>query len=230
MPTEAPLVSVVIRSMDREILPRALYSISTQDVDSAEVLVVNAAGRHRGLVPMCGRFPMRIVGAGRPLKRGEAANVGMDAASGELVYFLDDDDEALPGAISALVAALDATPASRLAHGRSQVVDSAGRVMHYFGSPFQRELRFTCGFFGLGSFVMGRELAGKARFDTQLDLLEDLDFFAQLAELTPFTYIDQPVQRYWSDAGTSGAGIGANDDPARIGRALEYIHRKWKTG
>ena len=224
----SPLVSVVIRSMDREYLPRALYSIAQQDVESAEVLVVNAAGRHRGLVPMCGRFPMRLVGAGRPLRRGEAGNAGMDAASGELIYFLDDDDEALPGGISALVAALGANPPSRLAHARSQVVDREGRVMHYFGSPFRREERFTTGFFGLGTLIMGRELAGKARFDTGLDLLEDLDFFAQLADLTTFTYIDTPVQRYWSDAGTSGAGIGANDDPARVTRALEYIHRKWK--
>jgi hypothetical protein len=125
------------------------------------------------------------------------------------------------------VAALRANPPSRLAHGRSEVVDNTGRVMHYFGSPFRPEMRFTSGFFGLGTMLMGRELARTARFDPQLDLLEDLDFIAQLHELTSFTYIDQPVQRYWSDAGNSGAGIGANDDPARVTRALEYIHRKW---
>jgi glycosyltransferase involved in cell wall biosynthesis len=224
----APLVSVVVRSMDRDHLRRALVSIAAQDVESAEVVVVNAAGRHRGLVPSCGRFPMRLVSTGSGLRRGEAANVGLDAAAGELVYFLDDDDEALPGAISALAGAMLANPPSRLAHGRCQVVDAQGQVMHYFGSPFRPEMRLSCGFFGLGAFVMGRELARKARFDPNLDILEDLDFFAQLSDLTPFTFIDRPVQRYWSDAGTSGAGVGANEDPLKIQRALAYIHRKWK--
>lgn len=231
MPAEAPLVSIVIRSMDRELLGRALNSAAAQDVESAEVLVVDARGSHRLLVSHCGRFPIKLVRAGRPLGRADAANVGLLVASGEFVYFLDDDDEVLPGGIAALIAALRAGRGAGLAHGRSEVVDESGKLLHYYGSPFQRDKRLACGFFAFGAFVMSRELVARgARLDPNLELLEDLEFFAQLSELTEFAYLDQPVHRYWSSAGTSGAGLGANEDPRKIGRALDYIQRKWRQG
>ncbi len=107
------------------------------------------------------------------------------------------------------------------------MVDANGQVLHYFGSPFRRDLRLSCGFFGPGGFLMARELVTKgARFDTNLSILEDLDFFAQLSDLTQFTYIDRAVQRYWSETGNSGAGIGPNEDRERLNQALAYIHRK----
>jgi len=228
MPAEAPLVSVVIRSMDREHLGRALASIAAQDVESAEVLVIDAKGGHRLLVSQCGRFPIKLVRAERGLQRADAANVGLLVASGDYIYFLDDDDEALPGAISSLIAKARATPGAGLAHGRAEVVDASGKVLHYYGSPFQRDKRLAYGFFGFGAFVMSRKLVARGvRLDPALEILEDLEFFAQLSELTEFAYLDRPVQRYWSDAGTSGAGIGANQDPARVARALAYIQRKW---
>jgi glycosyltransferase involved in cell wall biosynthesis len=229
MAAEPPLVSVVIRSMDRELLGRALRSIAAQDVESAEVIVVDAKGGHRRLVAKCGPFDIKLVHAGRPLRRAEAANVGLLTASGKYIYFLDDDDEALPGAIPALVQALRDHPGAGLAHGRSEVVDGSGRVLHYYGGPFRREMRLACGFFSVGAFVMSRALVSQgARVDPNLEILEDLEFFAQLSELTDFTYLDQPVHRYWSHAGTSGAGLGANEDPQKIGRALAYIKRKWE--
>lgn len=229
MPAEAPAVSIVIRSMDRELLGRALGSVAAQDVESAEVLVIDAKGGHRLLVPHCGRFPIKLVRAERPLRRADAANVGLLVASGEFIYFLDDDDEVLPGAISSLIAAIRANPGVGLAHGRSEVVDASGKVLHYYGSPFQRDKRLAVGFFAFGAFVMSRDLVARgARLDANLDLLEDLEFFAQLSELTSFAYVDRTVHRYWSHAGTSGAGLGANEDPVKIKRALDYIQGKWR--
>ena len=227
-----PALSVLIRSMNRDHLARALRSIAAQDHPDAEVLVVNASGAaHRALPERCGAYPLRLVDAGTRLRRPEAGNAALEAARGEALYFLDDDDETLPGGLSALTRALAASPGSMLAHGRAEIVDKEGRFVNLYGSPFRPEMRFSCGFFGVGAFAMSRELVALGvRFDTNLEILEDLEFFAQCSALTTFTYVDRVVHRYWSDAGTSGAGFGGNEDPARIRGALSYIHRKWQRG
>ena len=107
-----PLVSVVVRSMDRPSLSAALDSIAAQDYPHIEIVLVNALGpTHRPLPHKVGELPLRStpVEPGR-LARATAANVGLDAARGTLLAFLDDDDVYLGGHISKLVAALQAQP------------------------------------------------------------------------------------------------------------------------
>ena len=105
--TSSPLVSILIRSMDRPTLQRALDSVAAQDYPNVEVVVVAAGGSHRDLAERCGAFPLRLVRSARPLARAEAANVALEAARGDWFNFLDDDDELLPIHVSHLRAALD---------------------------------------------------------------------------------------------------------------------------
>jgi glycosyltransferase involved in cell wall biosynthesis len=224
-----PLISVVVRSMDRDSLARPLRSLAAQDHAAAEILVVNATGRpHRILPERCGAYPLRVVGGERKLPRAEAANLGLESAAGDLIYFLDDDDEALPGALKALAGALERNPASALVHGVSIVVDAQGRQIQRLGSPYRKEMRLDCGFLTPGDFLMRRSLVERgARFDPALEILEDMEFFIQCSELTDLVFVDVPVHRYWSAAGDSGAGGTGNTDPARLRRALGYIAAKW---
>ena len=53
----------------------------------------------------------------------------VNAARGEYVKLVCADDEVLPGAISAQVAALDAHPSAVLAAGRRRVINASGRVL-----------------------------------------------------------------------------------------------------
>src|SRR3990167_9252249 len=95
--TLVPKISVIVRSMDRPMLREALHSISSQTYANIEVIVVNALGdSHRPLGGECGRFPLRLIDAGKPLQRSAAANLGLDNASGEWIAFLDDDDWLAP--------------------------------------------------------------------------------------------------------------------------------------
>src|SRR5262245_17136508 len=133
----APLVSILVRSMDRPTLRRALDSVAAQDYPAIEVVVVGASGASHAPPPSTiGQFPVRFVASKYPLPRAEAANAALEAARGEWLNFLDDDDELLPSHVSTLRAALDAERACRLAHSRSEDRTADGALAGYHGSRF----------------------------------------------------------------------------------------------
>lgn len=96
---EAPLVSVLVRSMDREYLSEALDSVALQTYAAIEVVVVAVAPRHRPIPARCGPFAVRLVETDTPLPRSKAANKALNCARGEYLIFLDDDDWLMPSHI-----------------------------------------------------------------------------------------------------------------------------------
>jgi hypothetical protein len=226
--TGAPCVSVLIRSMDRPSLARALASVAAQDYASLDVVVIAACGdAHRDLPARCGAHPLRLLRFGHALPRAEAANAALDAAGGEWLNLLDDDDEFLPGHIRTLVDAATAGDA-RLAHSQSEDCAADGRVLRVHGSAFRSWRQLDTGFFRLHCALFARSLVEQgARFDTRFDVLEDMDFFVQCAQYTRFAFVERITARYYADAGESGAGVGANRDPARLHAAIQRLRTKW---
>ena len=109
-PEDIPLVSIVVRSMDRPTLAEALDSLALQTYGHVEVVVVNAkGGKHSPLGEWCGHFPLRLVNqGGEPLSRSRAANVGLKSCLGIYLGFLDDDDTLIPGHVHQRVELLNA--------------------------------------------------------------------------------------------------------------------------
>lgn len=119
-----PLVSVVIRSMDRPSLQRALASVAAQGYLHIEVITAGACGAsHRDLLQTCGPFPLKLRRSDHPLPRAEAANAGLDAARGDWINLLDDDDVFLPEHVSSLMDILSENPDARLAYARSLSIE-----------------------------------------------------------------------------------------------------------
>ena len=109
--------------MDPPTLPRALASVAKQDYPDVEVVLVAACGAsHRPVDARAVPVPLDLRRP-RParLPRPRAANTGLEPRSGELITFLDHDDEFLDGHLSGLAAALAAHPdaAARIAASRS---------------------------------------------------------------------------------------------------------------
>jgi glycosyltransferase involved in cell wall biosynthesis len=98
----APLVSILVRSVDRPTLSRPLASIAAQDYPDIEV-VVAAIAAHRALPDRCGASPLRLVRAAHPLARADAANAALDAARGDWLDLLDDDGELMSPLVASLL-------------------------------------------------------------------------------------------------------------------------------
>ena len=79
-----PKVSILIRSMDRATLARAMTSAAAQTHPNVEIVVVSANGAdHRPVPSTWNDRPVRFVAGTAKLDRADAANVALDAADGE---------------------------------------------------------------------------------------------------------------------------------------------------
>lgn len=111
-----PKVSIIVRTYKgrSKLLEIALKSIIAQTYNSIEVLVIEDGGaEHAELVETLGKHAsncnFRHI-AIEKLGRSVAANTGFDAATGDYIGLLDDDDYFYPDHISRLVGLLTARP------------------------------------------------------------------------------------------------------------------------
>jgi glycosyltransferase involved in cell wall biosynthesis len=108
-------------------IAEAIDSALAQSYPSLEVIVVND-GSTDATAEVLRRYGERIKVIDRP-NSGIAVsrNLGVAAAQGEYLAFLDSDDAWAPAMIERTVAALDANPACVLAYTNCAVIDSDGR-------------------------------------------------------------------------------------------------------
>lgn len=227
----APLVSAIVRSMDRESLSQALQSLADQRHPNLEIVVVNAKGPgHRPLPPQLGRYPLRLVGTGEPLDRSRAANVGLDAAQGDLIFFLDDDDIVYPEHVETLVQALADNPTMRCAYAGVRVeFYRDGQLVGVFdlNQPFDRHRLWGRNFLPIHAVLFERSLlALGCRFDESLEVYEDWDFWTQLSQHTDFVHVDR-VTCCYRNAGQSGFGEKPAEEVVSQGK-IHYFD-KWRT-
>lgn len=111
-----PSISLIVNTYEgAEVLPRALRSVLAQDLTDVEVVVADDGSSRSPEALVRAEFPDAPLTVVTHPNGGLSAarNLGLRAASGDFVWFLDDDDELLPGAVEAL---------------RSLVVDGVGVV------------------------------------------------------------------------------------------------------
>jgi LmbE family N-acetylglucosaminyl deacetylase len=184
-PEDAPLVSVIVRSQNRPELAEALDSIALQTYGNIEVVVVDAGERRIALPPSCGRFPLRVVGEGK-LARSRAANAGLDAALGEYVVFLDDDDLFCADHVARLAAGLRARPDVRAIYSGVRV-EREGRVVDTYDAAFRPAMLMAWNRLPIHAVMFARSLATEGcRFDETLDAYEDWDFWLQVSGRTAY--------------------------------------------
>lgn len=238
----SPLISVVVPTFNRpSLLGQALTSISTQrDVPgNVEVVVVNDGGCDVTAVvngARDGGLAVRLVDLERNRGLATARNVGVQAARGEFLAFLDDDDVFLPNHLSLALGALGAGGAD-LAYTvcvvRQSRVDPTDPPMLTAATsfPFDPDLLSVANFMPVHTAVLRRP-PESARFDPALPALEDWDMWLRLARnhRYRFVHIPQPTvvyHRIASEASMVGSTVSDGMALARFGTLTEQLWRRW---
>lgn len=219
-----PLVSVVVRSIGRELLHEALDSVARQTWPAIEVVVVAASATHPPLPVRCGPYPLRQVG-GEPLRRSRAANVGLDAARGRYVLLLDDDDWLLPTHVERLARALRGQRLWRAAHAGVLCVDAANRPLgQTFDLPFDPLRQRAGNLTPIHAVLFERALCDEGcRFDEALDRYEDWDFWLQVAARTAMAHVPGVSAAYRIHASS-----GVHEETGPGGASTQTVVDKWQ--
>ena len=225
-PDHLPLVSVMVRSMDRAMLQDALDSVALQSYANVEVVVVNAkGGTHSDLGATCGRFPLRLVHGVGPLRRAAAANLAMQSARGQYLIFLDDDDFFLVDHLKKLSNALTLSSA-RACYTGVQLVGSEGQTTLVLDEPWDADRLRGANFLPIHAVLFERSFVDQGcRFRDDLECLEDWEFWLQLAAQTPLQHVPGVSAVYRTGLGTSGLSAEADAEKHIANRAR--IFESW---
>lgn len=201
---EGPLVSVVVRTRDRpELLAEALASLAEGTYRRVEVVLVNDGGAPPA-VPA--EYPFPVVRVDHPESRGRAAaaQAGVEAARGDYVAFLDDDDLAAPEHLATLAGLVQAAGV-RVAYTDAAVavyeLEPAGWVCRERRLPYSRDfdpdVLAVDNYIPFNTLLIERALFAEAGpFDTGLPFFEDWDVLIRLAAIAPFHHLARVTCEY----------------------------------
>lgn len=195
--SDPPLISVIVRTMNRPQLPEALQSIAEQTYPKIEVIVVDARGEQPlNLGDHCGEFPLRTVSKNRSLSRPEAANSGLEAVQGQYFCFLDEDDILLPDSLEDLFKALSLEDAPA-AYNIIERVDHNGQHELWFDHPYDFDKLIRDNYIPNLGVLFNRTLIDKGcRFDVNFEVYEDWDFLIQASQFGEFLFVNKRGGKY----------------------------------
>ncbi|KAB1647054.1 glycosyltransferase family 2 protein [Pseudoclavibacter sp. CFCC 14310] len=217
-------VSVIIRTHNRPwFLRRALSDIAAQTTPPDEVIVVNDGGESAAVETSTAESPLqiRVITNETKLGRAAAANVGIRAASSDLITMHDDDDTWAPTFLEKTTTWLAKNPESPAVVTKIDIIEEsvtdAGVVTVTRQYAFQPQLHevtlfdllHTNRFTPIG-FVYRKELHDElGAFDTSLPVVEDWDWHMRIAARGPIPVIQtDSALAFWRQRPTSTGSAG----------------------
>lgn len=229
------MVSCVITTYKRpvEVLKRAVDSVINQTYKDIQVIVVNDYPEDKNLVAelgeMLSQYSHKVEYIVHEKNSGActARNTGLEAAVGEFIGFLDDDDVWEPKKIETLISYLAEPEVGLVYSSHTRINERTGekRIIYpeiHEGNVFRDIL--VKNFVGSTSFPLLRtEIVRRAGgFDPLIKSSQDVDMWIRIAQISKFKFCSESVNTYF----VSEVSISSNIKNKIIGyeQQLEKYH------
>jgi glycosyltransferase involved in cell wall biosynthesis len=201
-----PIVSAIIPAHDAAAtLARAIESVLAQTVPPDEIIVVDD-GSNDATSDIAQSYAVRGVRnirLNRQKGASAARNAGIAAASGDVIAFLDSDDEWLTDKLEKQCAVLCADPGMVFAACRSNEISPSGRDLGdtFHGGSFTTgehawKALLALNFIATPTVVARREhILAAGGFDPALKIGEDQDLWIRLAARGRIGFVDESLVR-----------------------------------
>ena len=195
-----PLVSIVIPTYNRaHLLGQAIHSALAQTYAPVEVIVVDDGSTDDTAAVVAGfgdrvRY-VAIANGGSSVAR----NAGLEAARGEFIALLDDDDLLEPGLVAQAVDVLRERPAAGMVYTSFVMVDADNQPLatHHLSAEGRVYRRFLlrCKV-SLSGVVLRKETVQRTgTFDPALRMGQDRDYWLRVAKHDEVAVLSEPLVR-----------------------------------
>lgn len=230
------LVTVIITThkRDPEILKRAIDSVYNQSYQLFEVIIVDdfpEFDKHLQILKLVRQYDSRLCYLINNQMKSACAsrNIGIDAAKGEYIALLDDDDEWVSNKLEIMLPVLQESVEVGLVYGLFSIIDGFGReTIHKTrlcsGYIFDQLLLDGNFLGGCSVPIFKKKIIEKTGlFDTNLKSSQDYDFYLRIAKEYQIKFVDKVVVRYYiSDDAISNS-------PERKVSSQMYILNKYNS-
>ncbi len=186
------------RNMDAHI-GAAIGSVLGQSWTDVELLVQDACSTDSTAAMLASFGDPRLSVVSEPDGgQGDAINRALGRASGEILGWLNADDELETGALERVASVFDREPGVELVYGRGVYVDESGAGLRpYDVRPFDRRLLLTRDYILQPAAFWRRSLWERVGpLDTSLNWGFDWDWFIRASRETSFRFLAAELARY----------------------------------
>jgi glycosyltransferase involved in cell wall biosynthesis len=225
------MVSAIITTHNREdLLPRAINSVMTQTYKELELIVVSD-GSKDGTDKLMGQYSndKRINYISYyPGKGGNyARNIGIEAAKGEFIAFLDDDDEWLPTKIEKQMELMNADHEVGLVYTGINCIYVNEGIKYTFKptsrGDLSKEILFQNCIGSTSSVMLRKSLCKDCMFDENLQALQDFDLWIKVLQGCKADVVVEPMVNYYNYRNQ----IQVSSSTAKYVQATDYINKKY---
>ena len=217
------LVSVIMPTFNRgDIVGAAIASVIAQTHSNWELLIVDDGSTDDTASIVAGfADDPRIKYFARPRSGvGAARNHGLQAAVGEIISYLDSDNEWDPEFLSLMVAGLHLHGAE-IGYSATRLIED-GAVAGYRGDVFDFEECLAANYIDINSFCHRKSISESVRFEPQIRRTNDWDFILAITHLRQVVYLPF-VGAHYTQSGRTDQ-ITARE-PYLFRRLVEERHR-----
>lgn len=136
-----------------------------------------------------------------------ATNVGVKAATGDFILFIDHDDELSPDALLVFAEHIAAEPAMDVWYSDQVTCDDGGHIVHHFHKP-DWSPTYLLGVMYLGHLLGVRaDICRAVPFDPVFDGVQDFEFMLRVSERTQqIGHVSSVLYKWRATAGSLAAG------------------------